>query len=146
MTKHTKEPWQVPHLARDDTSCNCAHIFAADYLGGIAEVYVDNGKPVSDGGNDCPPLEEAKANARRIVACVNACAGISTEQLEAGEQPWQSAARHKELRLAAKTAEAQRDELLAALVCARRLAAERLSVQEQFTIDDLIAKARGEQL
>lgn len=35
-------------------------------MGGIAEVFVDNGKWVGKGGNDAPPLEEAKANQRLI--------------------------------------------------------------------------------
>lgn len=30
----------------------------------------------------------AQANAKRIVACVNACEGISTEELELGEPEW----------------------------------------------------------
>lgn len=34
--------------------------------------------------DDCLPIN-ADANARRIVACVNACEGISTEALEGGE-------------------------------------------------------------
>ena len=35
-------------------------------MGGIATVEVDNGKSIIDGGNDAPPLEEAKANQRLI--------------------------------------------------------------------------------
>lgn len=30
-------------------------------------------------------MDEGRANARRIVACVNACAGVDTDLLEAGE-------------------------------------------------------------
>lgn len=41
---------------------------------------------------------------------------------------------------------ADREALLAALICARRVASERLSVTEQVTIDDLIAMDRSEQL
>jgi hypothetical protein len=32
--------------------------------------------------------KNASANARRIVACVNACAGIETERLESGSPEW----------------------------------------------------------
>ena len=49
----------------------------------------------------------AEANARRIVACVNALAHVSTEQLESGEL--------LNMGLAIKDLTKQRDELLAAL-------------------------------
>lgn len=45
--------------------------------------------------------EEVQANARRLVACWNACDGISTEELEAG---------------AIQKLREQRDELIAALI------------------------------
>lgn len=51
-----------------------------------------------------------KANARRIVACVNACAGISTEALEDSCQPALSA-----WKLQKEIIEQQRDELLTVL-------------------------------
>ena len=35
-----------------------------------------------DGANYGPSREEMEANARRIVACVNACFGKTTEELE----------------------------------------------------------------
>ena len=63
--KHTKEPWEF----RDIYSYGIGFIYGA----GI-EVAETNGNS----------LEEINANAKRIVACVNACAGITNEALEAG--------------------------------------------------------------
>ena len=61
-TKHSPEPWyQDPE--------DCA------WLGG-ASVFSEKG-PVR-------LCEVSEADARRIVACVNACAGLPTEALEAG--------------------------------------------------------------
>lgn len=57
MIEHTKEPWSV---------------------GSQGLVQTMDGELLVGGGMDL-----AKRNARRIVACVNACAGISTETLEA---------------------------------------------------------------
>lgn len=67
MSAHTPGPWSVPHFARAH-GCGCRYIFAGEYLGGIAEVYVDNGMMPSGGGNDCPSVDEATANARLIAA------------------------------------------------------------------------------
>jgi hypothetical protein len=66
--KATPGPWHTGHLCNDSHSCNCPYIFdEQSYMGGIAEVYVDNGiASIADGANDCPPLEEAKANQRFI--------------------------------------------------------------------------------
>lgn len=66
---HTKEPWVA-----ERTGKAFHRILAAD------------GRPVAanvGGGHENPLTpEELEDNARRIVACVNACAGISTENLE----------------------------------------------------------------
>lgn len=68
-TKWTPGPWDPPHLSDDSTTCNCRSIVEGGYAGGIATVHVDNGIPlISEGGNDCPPLEEAKANGHLIAA------------------------------------------------------------------------------
>jgi hypothetical protein len=65
---HTKEPWE----ARRDPS----------YYGIVSEVYAGNKFILSTGGVHSP--SEQEANAKRIVACVNACEGITDEALEAG--------------------------------------------------------------
>lgn len=66
--KHTPEPWSWSGMGR---------IRAGNKI--IADIWnADNGY-ISD---------EEVASARRIVACVNACAGMSTEQLEKGAPGW----------------------------------------------------------
>lgn len=66
----TPGPWEVPHLSRDDVTCNCTGVLSGGYLGGICSISVNNGIPmVSEGGNDAPPLREAKANGLLIAAC-----------------------------------------------------------------------------
>lgn len=89
MSEHTKEPWTTNGVRIESTN---EHGWAND--GWIV------------GDCDGP---DALANARRIVACVNACKGIDTKFLEeallAGAEP----------ALYAHTLMQQRDELLAAL-------------------------------
>ncbi len=72
MSEHTKEPWMVADMTEWLT------IGGVD-IGAVCRIKNEvSGKPLS---------EEDRANARRIVACVNACAGISTETLEAEGLP-----------------------------------------------------------
>lgn len=61
--KHTPEPWKT----------------GAGYEQQEPGVYIYGGDGLIVSSED---TEITEANARRIVACVNACAGISTEQLE----------------------------------------------------------------
>lgn len=63
---HTKEPWAIDQNYPTDIQSKSEEI-------------------CSMWARDCRE-DKAKANARRIVACVNACAGISTELLERGAQ------------------------------------------------------------
>lgn len=79
LSQATQGSWGAGHLANDDMKCNCRYVFSEGHLGGIAEVYVDNGKNIIDGGNDCPTLEEAKANLALIVAMKNALPGLLDE-------------------------------------------------------------------
>lgn len=65
---HTKEPWE----ARRDPS----------YYGIVSEIYAGDKFILSTGGVHSP--SELEANTKRIVACVNACSGITNEALEAG--------------------------------------------------------------
>lgn len=62
--KHTPEPW----AARTD------HL----HYGTLSEIYA--GTMLVEVGGDTS-VEEQEANTRRIVACVNACEGLSTEML-----------------------------------------------------------------
>ena len=65
----TKGPWHGPHISDDSTTCNCTGIVDEGYAGGIARVHVDNGiASITEGGNDCPPPEQAKANGLLLAA------------------------------------------------------------------------------
>lgn len=65
----TPGEWNEGHLGQEG-KCQCRSIVSEDYAGGIATVHLDNCKPISDGGNDCPPLGEAVAN-MALIACCN---------------------------------------------------------------------------
>lgn len=65
---HTKEPWR----AKADPS----------YYGIVSEIYAMD-KFIASLGGVCSP-DEVEANARRIVACVNACADLTNKHLNAG--------------------------------------------------------------
>ena len=67
MSKHTPEPWQAHQDASGDVFISSA---ATSFH--IAEI----------GSEDD---DTAIPDARRIVACVNACKGVDTDLLEAGE-------------------------------------------------------------
>lgn len=73
MSNHTPEPWlSSPHGVPDHVT----------QIG----IYAEKGN-----GRDLAVVTSSKADAERIVACVNACAGIPNEVLEAqqsGGLPW----------------------------------------------------------
>lgn len=98
--KHTPEPWVAIPGGRHDPEVIITTQHRIDMsLGEICGMDVEfTGKHG----------EEQKANACRIVACVNACAGISTENLEDNLPIKELARRYNETLK-------QRDELLAAL-------------------------------
>jgi len=75
----------------------------------------ENGDPFIIASKNYNYPDLSNANARRIVACVNACRGLSTKELE--ENGLVSAVGHELLNLDAQlaTVTAQRDELLKAL-------------------------------
>lgn len=79
MTEHTKEPWNV-NFTRIDGAIVRWHIAGKPYGSAypVCEHVLE--ESLSDRG---PNASEQIENARRIVACVNACAGIKTEKLEA---------------------------------------------------------------
>lgn len=93
MSEHTKEPWSI------------------DKYGHVLD---SNGKDLAANGftticNSGERQECARATTRRIVACVNACAGIPTAMLEAIPE-WEKAG----VQTANKLMQ-QRDELAAML-------------------------------
>ena len=63
--KHTKEPWKT-------------------YKGNTHEIFANDGDVIASSEECHIGHREAAANAQRIVACVNACSGITNEALEAG--------------------------------------------------------------
>lgn len=65
MSEHTKEPW-----SQGDGSRNMIYAWKGQVL-----VFTDDGYRIIVSCNQNYP-EEAEANARRIVACVNALKGI----------------------------------------------------------------------
>lgn len=101
--EHTKEPWKT--VFRGDDEC-----FDIDAKG-----------PDGWRGDVTIALNIGKGNARRIVACVNACAGISTENLEDNLPVKELVQRYNE-------AIKQRDELLAVLEKAETVIRELESV------------------
>lgn len=99
MNEHTKEPWSVAEEAFDNDGIHESVIRGLDGRAAIAVTL--------EFGPNNPGMREA--NARRIVACVNACAGITTEVLE--QMPSGPAS----LLPMYSRLEQQRDKLLAAL-------------------------------
>lgn len=89
---HTKEPW----VCREQGEANEYCLLTSDGKWVIG--FRQNGELL--------PAQQ-RENVRRIVACVNACANISTESLESGEQ--------QNLVMRARLAEEQRNSLLATL-------------------------------
>ncbi|MGL4755845.1 MAG: hypothetical protein ACRCXB_26105 [Aeromonadaceae bacterium] len=73
--KHTPEPWATDYRERPD-GMFAQEVFDAngETIATLAWFPVDSGVGTTT---------NREANARRIVACVNACAGLPTEQLEA---------------------------------------------------------------
>lgn len=65
----TKGPWSATnHFADETTPCNCAYVLSEGYAGSICGISFSNGLNISDGGNDCPPMAEAIANAHLIAS------------------------------------------------------------------------------
>ena len=89
-SQYTKEPWSINEWPQPDSSI----AIGATGTPLIARVLL---RDVSINGQ--------KANARRIVACVNACEGVPTEQLEWDSSTFLDMMRER------NTLEKQRDEL-----------------------------------
>ena len=105
MSEHTKEPWITV-----ETELDVIEITNADRNGLVVPI-----AKVSTGYVKQVGIEQ-EANARRIVACVNACAGLDTDLLEnmlmLGDTLKQ---RFKVLTNSESELQQQRDKLLAAL-------------------------------
>lgn len=123
--KHTAEPWEISKIGTTGQYREITANFGR-FSGMVATVY----------GPDCD------ADARRIVACVNACAGLSTDKLEAEAsnlREWLDQLFLDRVDMAERNLElkAQRDELLAALKCHQE---QTRPIQQTI---DVIAKVEG---
>jgi hypothetical protein len=76
MSEHTKEPWTLAYSDDDPYG----PIKVCGKYGAIAKLWLDDA-PVPDFN------AQQQANGDRIVACVNACAGIPTADLATGVVP-----------------------------------------------------------
>lgn len=124
MDKHTKEPWRLGRpgtVVADEPVPDMGGADDVEYYGGhcVAESIVER-------------------NARRIVACVNACAGIPIEIIEAnlsGGLPWEFAEQ--------LDAKMLRDELLAAAKKAIAECADLVATPAGDALESAIAKAEA---
>lgn len=84
MIEHTKEPWRIGKRKNNyKIDGNKKEMEILTRLGKVSFEALSIG--VDYAQIAIIPLDESnESNARRIVACVNACAGISTEDLESG--------------------------------------------------------------
>ena len=82
MREATARPWIPGHHTNPDHPCNCRSILAEGYFGSIATVNQSLTRDIEDG--DCPPPEEAIANALLIVAAVNALPELLALREEVG--------------------------------------------------------------
>lgn len=137
MSEHTKEPWAIhplmarivpeDHISRPIGADDDAKVDAATYAQEICAMHWPDRNRSE---------EEVLANARRIVACVNACAGIQTEVLETLED--------KTLNELFKRQEAeyqeQRDKLLRALKMVDRHSSDVADEPWRIVVKALIAE------
>lgn len=135
--KHTPEPWITD--ATGDGGDIARHIMNAN---GHGPVYIARLPMVGTLGR---AYKSQEANARRIVACVNACEGITTERLEDLGRPLMQHLIGCDERAARQVKEAadltsQRSTLLAALRCAIKKAPELITVP---SIRSAIENAEG---
>lgn len=134
--KHTPEPWITD--ATGDGGDIARHIMNAN---GHGPVYIARLPMVGTLGR---AYKSQEANARRIVACVNACKGITTADLETMVASMSIERQLKkskpETRGRKSKCSAQRDDLLAALRCAIKKAPELITVP---SIRSAIENAEG---
>ena len=131
---HTAEPWCVGNTrtvkyATGESTETAIHYGDEESRGNcIAMTYGHFG------------FDGSEADARRIVACVNACAGIPTDDLEHGD----IAKALKIFALDSATFRRQRDELLAALEYCRAVFDEYIGIHLDKTPPDYDKAARNE--
>lgn len=122
---HTKEPWRVSSTP-------------GTYK---ASIWNEQGQMIADlGKTKSISLTGARENARRIVACVNACAGIGTEVLEGGGQGSILALGLEEQKRG-DVAERQRDDLLDELLRVKEICLRECGIG--IVNENVIASAKG---
>lgn len=128
-TEHTPEPWFVVDQPWGDGTWVNAGSPDPHHEGFVTDCEDINGDVDKD---------TARINARRIVACVNACAGLSNEFLSVATRDDYA----MRLVLEADEMRRQRDELLAAL---RPLITQRMGAEQiREGIQRAIASVKGE--
>ena len=144
MSDHTKEPWSYRRADGIDSPSSEDYKIFSDDGALVAETFELIGKHRAT---------DQHANARRIVACVNACAGIPDEKLESWLSPpeGQLGAPHGtwgqqlfEVGEQMIQLQRERDELLTSLELIRGAAQNAVSFRElQVVAAQAIAKAGG---
>lgn len=129
MSKHTKEPWILAPQSEpyEDLKIVSGHR-------AVCKLWLDDA-PVRDYN------ETQEANARRIVACVNACAGLPSESLDLITSTTIGMVGYVKQRDAARK---QRDDLLAALtsiVYKNSTGEYKNSFIDETVLNDLVAEA-----
>lgn len=110
--KHTPGPWYEGCICCENGTCKCTAILCEDYAGSICQVTVGNGLKVGAGGNDAPPIDEARANSHLIAkapdllaALEESAAQIRKMLIGAGAnntEAWSWTVRYEDLILAAR--------------------------------------------
>jgi hypothetical protein len=137
MSKHTPEPWlgccnedqQTPHYIFDQYTEKT--ICAIRYNDSSLKNYNDMEGDLT--------LEEARANSKRIVACVNYCKGATNEELESGTLESDLNKANEKLSVITK----QRNELLAALKEAKGYIQGMLGRKRSTFLDEIDATIRN---
>lgn len=132
MNKHTQEPWRV---SLEDSTPEWS-VITADGGRVVANVNEETG-PELIAGVPVMRVMPGELNARRIVACVNACHNLSNDELEQKGLVTAISARFL-------AAERSRDELLAALEgCVQQLSAWMRDHGHDLATQDAVSAARA---
>lgn len=114
-TQHTNEPWSIEGQEYD------AHRIVDTEGNAICQLWFKTEEP----------MDNQDANAKRIVACVNACAGITNEELADMQRYFGKEGRtYYTLVSDMREAQKQRDELLEALIEINSLIADASNIED----------------
>ncbi len=131
MSTHTKEPWITKELTEHPLDWG---IYSKDNVN-ITNITILFESPDM-------PQEENEANAKRIVACVNACVDVSNEiLLEASTNGWAGA--WIDINKKLFDAQQQRDKLLEALKISNAYLDGSINMPQQVRNEKLITEIEG---